>query len=148
MEENALLVPMTEEMPQATDDAAVLRRLMDGESVAVAYYRRLACRSGRNSASQFRQIASDEEQHLRQLQTEYYLLTGDSYNPTKAEPVDQGLLSALRTAYQAEQSDYQAYMRAAESTASTALAALYVDHAADEARHAQQLRRMVERVMG
>lgn len=123
-------------------DAETLSGLISDEAQAAAFYDRLApkCRS---RSRQISEIASDERLHLKHLQTEYFLLTGDSFPPAPACPLMRGGLSDLRAAYLDERAAAEKYLNCAASASSDALAELYRGHAADEAEHARILRGLI-----
>lgn len=131
-----------------TQELERLRGMMDSELASERFYRALAAKLSRQQGQKLIQAAQDEARHLRALQMEYFLLTGDSRTPTTGETVITSRLSALRDGYHAEKAAYDAYMQAAQNTASTALAAVFIANAADEARHAQMLRGMIGRALG
>ena len=125
-----------------------LCEMMDNELASEQFYRQLAPKFSKQPAHRLLQAAQDEARHLRALQMEYFLLTGDSYSPSAENAEIPGCLSALRSGYHAERTAYDGYMAAAQETASTALAAVFIDNAADEARHAQMLREMIGKALG
>lgn len=124
-----------------------LRGMMDGELASERFYRELAPKFMKQQSRRLLQTAQDEARHLRALQMEYFLLTGDSYSPAAENAVITSRLSALRDGYHAERATYESYMEAAQATGSTALAAVFIANAADEARHAQMLREMISRAL-
>lgn len=125
-----------------------IRAMMDGELASQRFYEQLAPQFAKQQMMRLRQTAQEEARHLRALQMEYFLLTGDSYSPCMESLPAQSRLSALRSAYHEEMHTYENYMQAAQETASTALAAVFIANAADEARHAQMLREMIGRALG
>ena len=139
----------TETPPAASgwDEQAALRGFMDDEARDRAFYTALAgrCPAGGNA---LRCMAADERGHLRELQVEYFLLTGESYAPPESCPVVNGTLSAMRKAHAGETAGSEEYRRAASRTPSPRLRALYESHAADEAMHAEKLRALILRAMG
>ena len=129
--------------PKHEDDT--LRQLIEGESASMAYYARMASISGGNCRKMALRHLAEERKHLHALQTEYFLRHGDSCPAPKPRQTRMPLLSLLREVYRAELSGAETYRRAAQEDA--ALSALYTRHAADEARHAEALRRHIERVI-
>ena len=126
----------------------MLCSMMDKELTSQRAYEQLAPKFSKQQMMKLRQTAQDEARHLRALQMEHFLLTGDSYAPSAEKMQTQSLLSALRSAYHAELRAYEGYMQAAQETDSTSLAAVFVANAADEARHAQMLREMIGKALG
>ncbi len=127
-------------------DEASLRSLIVAEAAAVEFYKKLAMRSG-SSRHIFSGIASDEQRHLRHLQTEYYLLTGDSYVPPASCPLMRGGLSDLRHACLDEREAQRSYLDEAGRTEREGLAKMYRSHASEEARHAETLRKLIMRAV-
>lgn len=121
--------------------------IMDDEYTSMQFYNALAKKFSRQNCDRLLQTARDEAGHLRALQMEYFLLTGDSYTPSAREIEIRGRLSALRDGYHAERKAYDTYMEMAQDTSSTELAAVFIANAADEARHAQMLRSLIEKVL-
>lgn len=136
-----------QESPGVWDEKAALEGFMDDESRDGAFYAAMATRCP-SAGNAFRCMASDERGHLRELQVEYFLLTGNSYVPPESCPVLGGALSAMRKAHAGETAGSEEYRRAAEKTASPRLRQIYLSHAADEAMHAEKLRTLISRAMG
>lgn len=124
-----------------------IREMMDDEYTSAQFYTALAKRFSRQNCERLLQAARDEAGHLRALQMEYFLLTGDSYTPTARDIEIRSCLSALRDGYHAERKAYDTYMEMAQDTSSTELAAVFIANAADEARHAQMLRGLIEKAL-
>ncbi len=128
------------------EDAAVLRELIADEARDRALYLALA-RRVRAASAALTELAGDEREHFTALQTEYYLLTGETCTPPESCPMIHGALSALRGAHAGELAGAERYMRAAESAGDAARGELFRAHAADERRHAETLRRLIMRAM-
>lgn len=129
------------------DDAAVLRRFMDGEASDAAYYTGLAQRCPDSSRQILISIAADEKEHLRRLQLEYFLMTGDTYVPSLSCPMTGGLLALLRKAYVHELEGAASYLSAAGDTDKSRLMLLYPKLAKDESRHAEAVVGLIEKAM-
>ncbi|MGI5936686.1 MAG: ferritin family protein [Oscillospiraceae bacterium] len=125
-------------------DVERLRLFMDGENKAIAFYSDLARKCRGWTREMLMNILVDERSHLKKLQLEYFLLTGDSYAPPKVRPSVSGILSSLRLAYLDERKANKGYMEAAKETENQDLAALFNEIAADEAKHEEKLRCMIE----
>jgi rubrerythrin len=132
----------THETP--SNDAETLRSFIEGESKDLAFYMDLAGKCRTPGRTVINEIASDERRHLKKLQTEYFLLTGDSSVPRRSCPYTDGILSALRRAYIHETEGYSQYIKAAGETKIPRLEALYTELAADEKRHSEKIRKLIE----
>lgn len=119
-----------------------LRGFIADETCAAAFYEACAARFTPYS-TRLKQLARDERGHLRALQTEYFLLTGERYIPPKTCPLPRGGLRALRAAYCDELSAVLAYRKAADAANDEALAGIYRKNASDEERHAGILREII-----
>ncbi|HHU23344.1 MAG TPA: hypothetical protein GXZ52_08045 [Clostridiales bacterium] len=125
-------------------DAERLELFMENENKAVAFYSELAKKCRGWSREILMGILADERSHLKKLQLEYFLLTGDSYAPPRACPNVGGILSSLRLAYLDERKANESYAEAGKETENRDLAALFIQLAADEAGHGEKLRCMIE----
>ena len=125
-----------------------LRRFMDYEAESITAYQSLAQRStSRRYTGVFQSIARDEQNHLRNLQSAYFLLTGDSYRSDRRPASNQGMLAQLRSQYQKELESAKAYEQASERTRIPNLAEIFKSNSKDEARHAKILENMIRQVM-
>ena len=123
---------------EADDGAERLRRLIQAETDAAAFYTALARRSAGRAGTLFA-IAADDARHARLLQLEYFLLTGDTFAPAKGGQDAKGVLSALRQGYLGKRRSEREYR---------ALSEKYASIADDEARHAQSLRAVIADFFG
>ena len=123
------------------DDAAVLRRFLDGTAEAAAFEERLARRTA-GVARQLQQLHRETLRRLHMLQTAYFLLTGDTYAPAESCPVQGGILTDLRKDYLRAQERAGQYRAAGTATDREALATLYEELAELEAAHAASLHRL------
>jgi rubrerythrin len=126
----------------AGDVLGTLREFIADEACAAAFYAACAQRGGRFSA-RLRELERDERGHLRTLQGEYFLLTGEKCLPPGSCPLPRGGLRALRSAYLDELAAAEGYRRAAEAPENADLAAIYLRHASDEERHAGILKELI-----
>ena len=96
-----------------------------------------------------RRLAEEEAGHVRALQTSHFLITGGTYPVTVVLPPQPKLLwrDRLRERYHEETSGAARYARAAEETADVCLKKLVERLSADEYRHAESLRRLLERTL-
>ena len=129
------------------DDEAALREFIADELRDAAFYSELARRAGWASRM-LRRIAAEETGHKKNLQTEYFLLTGDSYVAEPSCPAVSAVLDSMRLAYANEPKGAECYLAAAEATKSEQLREMYRMHASDETSHAEALRSMISRAIG
>jgi hypothetical protein len=126
---------------------SLLRGFIDSVSAQERVYAALVRSAGGNGGARLRAMEKDERRSLRRLQTEHFIMTGDSYAPAAGESPKAGRLSLMRTAYLSERECYDALMLAAQDAPNTALAGVYIDIAADKARHAGEIREMIAEAM-
>lgn len=128
------------------DDAAQLREFINEVQEGYKIYSALSARRG-SGAAVLRQLAADKKAHLRQMETIYFILTGNSYTPAP-KPVDMdSVLSALRERYMAELENSERYAEAAKATENARLSALYSELAEDAKRHAIQIEELIGMIM-
>lgn len=138
--------PEASQSPVQADEAA-LREFIADESRDAAFYSALAGRAGWASRTLLR-IAVEERGHKRDLQLEYFLLTGDTYVPEPSCPAVGTVLDSMRLAYANERKGAESYLTAADATKSERLGEMYRMHAADEMNHAETLRSLISRAIG
>lgn len=131
----------------AWDELAALRGFIEDETRDGAYYAAMAARCP-SAANSFRCMSADERSHLRELQVEYFLMTGSGFAPGGSCPAPGGTLAAMRKAYNGEMEGSEKYRLAAEKTASPELREIYMRHAGDESVHAEKLRGLISRAIG
>ncbi|MGM9521051.1 MAG: ferritin family protein [Oscillospiraceae bacterium] len=132
----------------APDTAGWLRNFIDGEAADAAMYTLLALKTKGSSAERvLRRIAADERHHEKRLQTEYFMLTGDTWMPRTRQPSAPYLLAALRERYIEEQKGAENYESAAKKTEEPRLRAMLFELARDERRHALAIRSLVDKFM-
>lgn len=119
-----------------------LREFIADEACAAAFYSACARQNGR-FASRLRELERDERGHLRTLQGEYFLLTGERSLPPGSCPLPRGGLRALRSAYLDELAAAEGYRLAANAPGNADLADIYLRHASDEERHAGILKEII-----
>ena len=141
--------PQSLTVQNPTDPVEQLRHFMDREASDARFYREMAkaCRNG-PAKRLFLDLAQDERDHLRKLQIEYFLLTGDTYVPNAHMPAIPSLLAALRQAYLDEEESARAYDAAARTEPNSQLAALYAELAESERRHRARVRDQITRILG
>jgi hypothetical protein len=130
-----------------TDEIKRLKEFMEDEASDAALYAALSRRTCGRASSALSAMSADERRHLRELEVEYFLLTGDSFCPSPEKPEITGVLSRLRRSYISEGEGSAAYARAANETSSQTLRKIYSAHSADEACHQQTLRNLITSAM-
>ena len=137
------------ELQRPPEEAERLAALIRDENRDMAFYGDWAERGSPRCRAQLLRIQGDERRHLLKLQTEYFLLTGDScpVSPAAARGSPTGLLSALRDAYDSELQGAAAYEAAAGQTPRDDLKELYRSHAEDERAHAAVLYRLIRQAL-
>ena len=122
-----------------------LEHFLNGELRSIAFYRVLAGQFQGRERQVIFQILADERRHLKELQLEYFMRTGDSFLPEVLIPPETGaVLTALREAFLTENETARDYAGASSGRGGE-LGALYSAIAADEAMHARRLREIVGR---
>lgn len=146
---NGLTAAETQNIAAAADPIEQLRPFIDREASDARFYLELA-RTCRNGAArcQLSDIAREEGDHLRKLQIEYFLLTGDTYVPKVSIAAIPSFLAALRKAYLSEERRAMDYDAAAQTAQNSRLAALYTELAAEEQRHQARIRDQITRILG
>jgi rubrerythrin len=131
----------------SNSDAETLKTFIEDESKDYAFYIDLAGKCRASGRTAIMRIASDERRHSKMLQTEYFLLTGDSCVPSRSCPYTDGVLSALRRAYMNEVEGSRKYKKAAQETKIPKLAELYSALSEEEKRHSEVIRELIERAI-
>jgi Uncharacterized conserved protein len=128
-------------------DIRTLKDFIDYEYQTIQLYKKLAmCCTGFNRQELMR-ISADEKMHMCKLQTELFLISGDTHCPTPVCTRIDGVMRALSMAYRHELEAEEAYLDAAKETRRSELARLYRCIAEDECRHAKTIRGIIERAM-
>lgn len=126
---------------------ARLEEYIESERYTHALYRALASECHGEAAAMLRRMSADEARHLKAMQMEYYLLTGDSL-PGKAPMISGTLQENLRRAYSGEWGAAEDYAREAERCDDEALKKLYLSQSEDELRHRRMARQLIGRMFG
>lgn len=94
-----------------------------------------------------RELAAEKEEHVRRLETVYYLITGTCRQRERVcgSGCSQAWCPALRERYHAEACNGLNYRRAADETADPCLSRLLGELSASAYCHADRLLRMLER---
>ncbi|MBQ9458485.1 MAG: ferritin-like domain-containing protein [Oscillospiraceae bacterium] len=96
-----------------------------------------------------RQLSAEESGHARTLQSAHFLITGGTYPVTVVLPPQPRLLwrDRLRERFHEEACGAQSYARAAEGTDDVCLRRIFEKLSADEYRHAEAIRRLIEKTL-
>ena len=131
----------------AMDDLAVVEGFIEGELADQRYYLAFSRQAPVSARQLLRSIAQDEGGHARRLMAVYYLITGRCYRPSvSCDRVYIGAwCPALRERYHEEACGWMNYIRAAEGTTDPCLQKTFTELAADELRHADAMRELLER---
>ena len=129
------------------DYAARLEKYIADEAFTKQMYGALARRCGGSMAAALRSISADEDRHLKAMQMEYYLLTGDSVCTEKHEHGGE-FAELLRLAYSGEGGAAEEYGREAEMHGEESLRKLFLAQSADESRHRAMIRKMLKDMLG
>lgn len=122
-------------------EQARLRLFLERETELLSLYRALSRRTGNSAAGR---LFSDTQKHLRRLQTEYFLLTGDTLAPPPGQKPPAGVLPLLRRAYLSEGELAEQY----EAAGTGPLRELYLARAEATRSRRETLRGMIARALG
>lgn len=128
--------------------AARLESYIESERYTHALYKRLSGMCKGDMSVHLRRMSEDEGRHLKAMQTEYYLLTGDTCPEKNRVDTGGDFLECLRRAYSGELGAAEGYADEAEKCHDEALRRLYLVQSADEHRHRAMVKRMVENITG
>ncbi|MBQ9648608.1 MAG: ferritin-like domain-containing protein [Oscillospiraceae bacterium] len=134
----------------AQSELEVLQGFLREEIADARIYRMLArCVSNAEARRVFRKIAESEAGHARRLQAANYLIAGECYRVSVcfAPQRVKDYCATLRERYHAEVCDGFNFQRAAEETTDFCLKRLFGDLSTDEYRHADWLRRLLEKAL-
>ena len=129
------------------DYVARLEGYIESEAYSAALYAALATRCGGSRAGMLRAMGEDERRHLKAMQMEYYLLTGDSRCPGKIR-ISADTQELLRSAYSGEGDAAEGYEREAQMHRDEALCKVYRDQGADERRHRANAKKILGDLLG
>lgn len=137
-------------MSGAPGEMEVIRGFLRDEVADAQTYRYLASLAPTQEGKRLmRQITSEETGHVRTLQSVCFLITGETCPAAVLLPPQQRLLwrDRLRGRYHEETCGGANYARAAEGTADVCLRNIFQRLSADEYRHAEWLRRLLEKAL-
>ena len=138
---NALSV---NELPDITERE--LERFIMAEQRTIAAYQKILQKQLKASDRQLLlQILADERRHLKNLQMEYFMETGDTCPVHIYENKEtDGLMASLRRSVLGEKEASAAYTKAAEGRGEE-LKSMYKAMAGDEERHSVMLKELLRR---
>lgn len=118
-----------------------LQLFLERETELLSLYRALSRRTGNGAAGR---LFSDTQKHLRRLQMEYFLLTGDTLGLPPGREPPAGILPLLRRAYLLEGELSEQY----EAAGTGPLQELYLARAKTANARRGTLRGMIARALG
>ena len=137
---NALSV---NELPDTTERE--LERFIMAEQHTIAAYQKMLQQLKVSDRQLLLQILADEKRHLKNLQMEYFMETGDTCPVHISENKEaDGLMASLRRSVLGEKEASAAYSKAAEGRCEE-LKSMYKAMAGDEERHSVMLKELLRR---
>jgi len=131
------------ELPETPDKE--LERFIQAEINSITAYQKLMQQLNPAERQPVLQILADEKRHLKNLQMEYFMETGDTCSPKIAGKMNaDGLLIFLRRCILAEKEASAAYLKAAEGRHEE-LKSMYRAIGGDEERHSVMLKELLRR---
>lgn len=127
--------------PPAGGEQTRLRLFLERETELLSLYRALSRRTKNSAAGR---LFSDTQRHLRRLQMEYFLLSGDSLALPPGREPPAGVLPLLRRAYLSEGDLAEQY----EAAGTGPLRELYLGRVKSAHSHRETLRAMIARALG
>ena len=129
------------------DYVARLEKYIADEHYSNKLYAHLARRCEGKAAAMLRAMSADEGRHLRAMQMEYYLLTGDSLRCDDGD-IEGENCELLRSAYVGEAGAAEEYAREAEMQHDETLRKLFLAQGADEWRHRANVKKLLGDMLG
>lgn len=121
-----------------------LERFICAEEEAIAFFCALISSCHMRHRHVLCKVVADDKRHLKCLQIEYFVLTGDTYSGCKAKKAEQcGILTKLRKGYLMKCEAQAAYTKAAENR-QCELRELYESIACDEMENACAMRKLID----
>lgn len=115
----------TAQPESGVEERVTMEQLMQSEADGAQQYRLIAGLAAGRSAETLQTMAAECRQGLKQLQTEFFMETGDTFVPQKMPMETDGLLGYLRRAYLQEGKNANRYLMAAASAQREPLRQLY-----------------------
>ncbi|MBE7003398.1 MAG: ferritin-like domain-containing protein [Ruminococcaceae bacterium] len=134
----------------AQSELEIIRAFLRGELADAQTYRAFAALAPTPEGRQaMRRLASDEAAHAKTLQSVHFLITGGTYPVTVVLPPQPRLLwrDRLRARWHEEACGGANYAAAAERTTDVCLKRILEKLSADEYRHAELLRGLLEKAL-
>ena len=125
-----------------------MEQLMNTEASMRQWYGVAAVRAERRSGEALRRLAAECGKSLKLLQTEYFLMQGDTWVPRKQTVPAASLLDCLRRIYMEEQNLQEMYWAAANTEETAVLRRLYGELELRCAARMKTLHALVQRVLG
>lgn len=125
-----------------------LKTYIQNESLTCAMYKHCAGICPSFMTKYLRSMADDEYRHLKAMQLEFFLLTGDTLPPAPLPVFDRDLCKALRLAYSGEWSSSCDYAAEAEKHEDEKTRSLFLAQSRDELRHRCLARRLIAGLTG
>ena len=129
------------------DGAAALGALIDAQERAASRCRALSRLTRGRAASQLLSFAAEHRREARELQEQFFLLTGDSRPLRREAPEASGLLLGLRRAWTEEAALQRDLTRIAETAADDALRTLCLEARRRSAQRQARLRALLRSCM-
>lgn len=137
----------SESMP-VQDTAGIIGKFIDGEYKSALYYKAMAMRSrSRAAEAAFIRLSDMEYAHMRRLQTEYFILTGDIKKTTRENFIISSFPEALRRRYSAEREEMDAYKKASLQISDRRIAGIMESISKEEAGHMELIYGMIEKLI-
>ena len=134
----------------AQGELEIIRAFVRGELADAQTYRCLVNLAPTPEGKRvMRRLAAEETAHAKTLQSVHFLITGGTYPVTVVTPPQPRLLwrDRLRGRWHEETCGGMNYAAAAEQTNAVCLKRIYEKLSADEYRHAELLRGLIERAL-
>ena len=130
------------------DLPAALRDFRDRAELARDMYALLALKTrGAPASKELSELSRAEQDTERRLQTEYFLLTGDTFAVERVRASAPYVLGALRDAHAGEVENGKRYASLAASLPDGKLRETLYDLSSRERSHAEKLRQMIGRMI-
>lgn len=132
----------------AADNAALLQSLIRTEAEAQRAYQSLSMQCSGKPREKLSHLALESSLAEKNLQQEYFCLTGDTYAASVCPAAEDTFLTALRKTLLREQQAKSAYLAAAAQTDSELLRLLFGDLAAKRDGRIKLLKILMGQVLG
>lgn len=123
--------------PQAPDESALYRRFIHEAYCAAQFYTNLARLFPSSGRGVLLTHAQECKARCRLLRAEYFIRSGEMYNPSEPCPLVGGKLASLRNALYRAQEQAARFRQTTQSAVDEPLRTLCVRYAEEAERHAQ-----------